>query len=133
MADIRVMASAAFKPAYLKLLPGYERASGNNIVNLWAPTLQIVSRMKSGEVVDLLIMSAAGLDGLMKDGIVTHRHDLATSGVSIAVKPGASRPDIGSGDAVKRAVLAAKSVAYSTGPSGVYIKALFERWGIAEQ
>ena len=133
MAEIKVMASAAFKPAYLELLPGYEHASGNRIVNLWAPTLQIVSRMKSGEVVDLLIMSAAGLDGLMKDGIVTQRHDLATSGVSVAVKPGASRPDISSGDAVKRAVLAAKSVAYSTGPSGVYIKALFERWGIAER
>ena len=133
MAEIKVIASAAFKPAYLELLPAYERASGNRIVNLWAPTLQIVSRMKGGEVVDLLIMSAAGLDGLMKDGIVTQRHDLATSGVSVAVKPGAPRPDIGSGDAVRRAVLAAKSVAYSTGPSGAYIKALFERWGIADQ
>jgi molybdate transport system substrate-binding protein len=127
------MASAAFKPAYLELLPGYERASGNRIVNLWAPTLQIVSRMKSGEVVDLLIMSAAGLDGLMKAGIVTQRHDLATSGVSVAVKPGAPRPDISSGEAVKRAVLAAKSVAYSTGPSGIYLKTLFERMGIADR
>jgi molybdate transport system substrate-binding protein len=133
MAEIKVMASAAFKPAYLELLPDYERASGNRIVNLWAPSVQIVSRMKGGEAVDLVILSAAALDGLMKAGIVTQRYDLATSGVSVAVKPGAPRPDIGSGDAFMRAVLAAKSVAYSTGPSGIYLKALFERMGIADR
>lgn len=133
MADIKVMLSAAFKEAYLELVPGYERASGNKVVNLWVPSVQMMSRLKGGETVDLVILSAAALDDLSKAGIVANRHDLAKSGVAVAVKAGAPKPDIGSGDAVKRAVLAAKSVVYSTGPSGIYLAGLFERWGIAEK
>jgi molybdate transport system substrate-binding protein len=61
------------------------------------------------------------------------RVDLVTSGVAVAVRAGAPRPDIGSEEAVKRTVLAAGSLSYSTGPSGVQLARLFERWGIAEQ
>src|SRR5687767_5562219 len=114
MAEIKVMLSAAFKEAYLELVPAYERASGNKVVNLWVPSVQMMSRLKGGEAVDLVILSAAALDDLSKAGIVASRHDLAKSGVAVAVKAGAPKPDIGSGDAVKRAVLAAKSVVYST-------------------
>ena len=60
------------------------------------------------------------------------RVDLARSGVSMAVRAGAARPDIGSEDAVRRAVLAASSVSYSTGPSGAHLARLFERWGVAD-
>jgi len=132
MADIRVMLSAAFKEAYLELVPQFERASGHKVESLWVPSVQMMNRLKGGEAVDLVILSAASLEALWKAGLISERTDLARSGVGVAVKSGARKPDISSGEAVKRAVLAAKGVAYSTGPSGIYLTALFQRMGIAE-
>ena len=129
--DIKVMLSAAFKEAYLELLPQFERESGHKVTSLWVPSVQMMSRLKGGEVVDLVILSAAALEDLRQAGIVTERSDVAKSGIGAAVRAGASRPDISSGEAVKRAVLSAKSVVYSTGPSGIYLIGLFQRMGIA--
>lgn len=131
MSEIRVMASAAFKEAYLELLPEFERATGHKVTNTWVPSVQMMSRLKGGETTDLVILSAASLDDLIKTGIIVQRFDLAKSGVGVAVRAGAPRPDISSGEALKRAVLAAKSIVYSTGPSGIYLASLFERMGIA--
>ena len=131
--NITVMASAAFKEAYLELVPEFERASGHSVATLWAPSVQMMARLKGGEQVDLVILSAAALDELIQAGIIAERFDLARSGVGVAVRAGAPKPDISSGEALKRAVLAAKGIAYSTGPSGIYLAELFRRMGIAEQ
>ncbi len=133
MANIKVMLSAAFKEAYLGLVPPFERATGHQVENLWVPSVQMMNRLKGGETVDLVILSAAALEDLRNAGIVSERTDLARSGIGVAVKAGAPKPDISSGAALKRAVLAAKGIAYSTGPSGIYLIKLFERMGIAEQ
>jgi len=133
MPTIKVMLSAAFKEAYLELVPPFERATGHTVENLWVPSVQMMNRLKGGETVDLVILSAAALEDLRKAGIVSGRTDLAKSGIGVAVKAGAPKPDISSGAALKRAVLAAKGIAYSTGPSGIYLIKLFERMGIAEQ
>jgi molybdate transport system substrate-binding protein len=133
MAEIKVMASAAFREAYLELLPGFERASGHKAMNTWVPSVQMMHRLKGGELTDIVILSAAALDELVTAGIVAERFDLAKSGVGAAVRAGAPKPDISSGDALKRAVLAAKSVVYSTGPSGIYLSGLFQRMGIAAE
>jgi molybdate transport system substrate-binding protein len=93
----------------------------------------MTNRLKGGEKVDLVILSAESLAELARAGIISERFDIAKSGVGVAVKAGAPKPDISSGDAVKRAVLAAKGVAYSTGPSGIYLAGLFQRMGIADQ
>jgi molybdate transport system substrate-binding protein len=132
MPQIKVMLSAAFKEAYLELLPQFERATGHKVENLWVPSVQMMSRLKAGETVDLVILSAASLEELRKAGLISDRTDLARSGIGVAVKSGARRPDISSGEAVKRAVLAARGIAYSTGPSGIYLMELFQRMGIAE-
>jgi molybdate transport system substrate-binding protein len=132
MPEIKVMLSAAFKEAYLELVPQFERASGHKVENLWVPSVQMMSRLKGGESVDLVILSAASLDELRKAGLISDRTDLARSGIGVAVKSGARKPDISSGEAVKRAVLAARGIAYSTGPSGIYLMGLFQRMGIAE-
>jgi len=108
MSEIKVMASGAFKEAYLELAPAFERATGHTVANLWAPSVQMKNRLAGGEVVDLVILSADALDELVRDVIVAERFDLAQSGIGVAVKAGAPKPDIGSGDAVKRAVLAAR-------------------------
>jgi molybdate transport system substrate-binding protein len=83
--------------------------------------------------VDLVIGPTVRLDEMIKAGLVSDRTDLASSGVGVAVKAGAPRPDLSSGAALKRAVLAAKSIVYSTGPSGIYLAALFERMGISDE
>ena len=127
------MLSLAFKEAYLELVPQFERATGNKVSTSWVGSVQMMSRLKGGEAVDLVILSAASLDELIKAGIIADRQDIAKSGVAAAVKARAPKPDISSGEALKRAVLAAKSVAYSTGPSGIYLVDLFQRMGIADQ
>jgi molybdate transport system substrate-binding protein len=135
MARIQVMQAAAFKEAYLELAPRFERETGHEVSSLWVPTAQIMGRLQSpdaaADAADLVIMSAAGLDALIAAGLVHARTDLARSGIGVAVRAGASRPDISSGEALARAMLAAESIVYSTGPSGVYLAALFERMGIA--
>ena len=136
MAEIKVMLSAAFKEAYLELVPQFERTAGHKVVSLWVPSVQMMNRLKGGEIVDLVILSAASLEEIIKLGLIAPggRYDIARSGIGIAVKSGAPRPDISSGEAVKRAVLAAKGIAYSTGPSGIYpLIGLFQRMVIADQ
>ena len=133
MSEIKVMLSAAFKEAYLELTPPFEKATGHKLSTAWVASVEMMQRLKGGEQVDLVILSAASLDELKKAGIVAERFDIAKSGVGVAVKTGAPKPDISSGEAVKRAVLAAKGIAYSKGPSGIYLIKLFERWGISER
>jgi molybdate transport system substrate-binding protein len=133
--EIKVMASAAFKEAYLELVPEFERTTGHKVVTIWVPTVEIMRRLKGGDTVDLVILAAGAIDELIKLGKIApgSRVDLAKSGVGVAVRAGAPRPDVSSGEALKRAVLAAKSIVYSHGPSGVYIAGLFQRMGIAEE
>jgi molybdate transport system substrate-binding protein len=135
VSKIKVMLSAAFKPAYLELVPQFEKATGHHVISLWVPSVQIMSRLIGGEKVDLVILSAAAIEALVSQGIVrsADRVDLATSGIGLAVRAGAPQPDISSGEALRRAVLAASSIVYSTGPSGVYLAGLFERMGIAAE
>jgi molybdate transport system substrate-binding protein len=133
MSEIKLMLSAAFKEAYLELTPPFEKATSHKLSTAWVASVEMMQRLKGGEQVDLVILSAASLDELKKAGIVAERFDIAKSGVGVAVKTGAPKPDISSGEAVKRAVLAAKGIAYSKGPSGIYLIKLFERWGISER
>ena len=134
-AQINVMSSAAMKAAYLELVPAFERATGNKVVTKWIPGVDLMQRVKDGETCDLVVMQASSIDELIRLGRLAggSRIDLARSGVGIAVRTGAERPDISSGEAVKRALLAARSLSYSTGPSGVYMLQLFERLGIAAE
>jgi len=134
-ADIKVLASNALKEAYLELVPGFEKATEHKVATTWAGTNDIKKRMAAGETYDLVIMAGPALDDLIKQGKIVpgSRVDLAKSGVGVAVRAGAPKPDISSGDALKRALLAAKSIAYSSGPSGVYMEGLFQRLGIADE
>jgi molybdate transport system substrate-binding protein len=92
-------------------------------------------RVRAGEAFDAVVLAADAIDALIRDGHVVpgSRVDLVRSAVAVAVRAGAARPDIGSEAAVRGAVLAARSLGYSTGPSGTQLLQLFERWGIAEQ
>jgi molybdate transport system substrate-binding protein len=133
--EIKVMASNAFKEAYLELVPRFEQASKHTVVTSFVGSADIMRRMKAGETTDLVILAGNSVDELIALGKVVpgSRVDLAKSGVGVAVRAGAPRPDIDSGDALKRTLLAAKSIAYSSGPSGAYLAALFQRMGIADE
>ena len=134
-AEIQVMSSAAIKAAYLELVPAFERASGHHVTTRWIPGVDVLKRVKDGEASDLVIMQSKDIDELIQCGRIAtdSKVNLAKSGVGVAVRTGAARPDISSADALKRALLAAKAVAFSTGPSGVYMLELFERLGIAAE
>jgi len=134
-AEVKVMLSAAFKEAYVELVPQFERATGHKVVTIWAPTVEMMKRLKGSEVVDLVIIAADSIEELIKLGKIVpgSRVDLAKSVIGVAIRAGAPKPDIRTTEAFKRTLLAAKSIAYSTGPSGVYITELFKRLGIADE
>ena len=92
-------------------------------------------RLQAGEAFDVVVLASDAIDKLVVAGHVVagSKVDLVHSGVAVAVKAGTARPDIGSEAALKQAVLAAPTSGYSTGPSGVALAKLFERWGVADQ
>ncbi|WP_127997885.1 substrate-binding domain-containing protein [Piscinibacter defluvii] len=91
-------------------------------------------RVAAGEAFDVVVLASDAIDKLVEAGhaLPGSRVDVVRSGVAVAVREGAPRPDIASEAAVRQAVLAARSIGYSTGPSGTALIKLFERWGIAE-
>lgn len=134
-ADITVMSSAAVKEVYLDLVPQFEKASGHKVNTLWVGGLDVEKRIRAGEVVDLVILARKPIDALTQEGrlVAGSRVDLASTGVGVAVRAGTAKPDISSGEALKRALLAARSIAHSSGPSGDHIKAMIARMGIADE
>lgn len=134
-AEIKVIASAAVKNVVLDLIPAFEKSSGHKVTTIWAGTEAITKRISGGEMVDIVLIAAPNIDKLISEGrlVAGSRADVAKSGIGVAVRAGLPKPDISSGEAVKKAVLAAKSVAYSSGPSGFYLADLFKKMGIADQ
>jgi molybdate transport system substrate-binding protein len=140
-AEVKVMISGGFSAAYRDLVPEYERMTGNAVLTSRGASMgnapdSIPSRLQRGEPVDAFIMVGEALDELIKQGkaVAGTRVDLARSSIGMAVRAGAPKPDIASVDAFKRAMLNAKSIAYSESASGVYVSTeLFQRLGIADQ
>jgi molybdate transport system substrate-binding protein len=133
-AEIKLLASSAIKFAYFELIPRFEKATGHKVTVAWSSTPDIQKRIAGGEAADLVILGSNGTQELIKQGkLAGARVDFAKSGVGVAVRAGAPKPDISSADAVKKAVLAAKSVAYSAGASGIYLVGMFQKMGIAEE
>jgi molybdate transport system substrate-binding protein len=139
-AEVRVMISGGLTAAYRELVPEFERLTGNKVLTAYGPSMgttvnAIPIRLERGEAADVLIMVGYALGDLVKQGkvVADSRVDLVKSPIGIAVKSGAPRPDISSADAVKRALLATKSIAYSDSASGVYVSTeMFEKLGIAD-
>jgi molybdate transport system substrate-binding protein len=133
-AEIRVLSTQATEQAYRELAPRFEKESGHKVTTIFTGTLDLQKRIAAGETYDLIIMAGPAIDDYIKAGKVVpgSRVDLAKSGVGVGVRAGAPKPDIGSTEALKKALLAAKSIGYSTGPSGVFIVTLFQRLGVAD-
>ena len=133
--EVKVLSSIATKEAYLVLVPQFERASDQQVTTTWAGTVEIMKRIPQGEVHDLIIVSSTELDELTKQGKIAagSRLDIAKSGIGVAVRAGAPKPDISAAEALNKTQLAPQTVGYTTGPSGVYMAGLVERMGIAAE
>lgn len=133
---LAVISSMATKALLTELLAEFQRLHPGRAVALESVGgVDAARRVTAGEALDAVVLGSDAIDQLIASGHVRagSRVDIVRSGVAIAVRAGAPRPDTGSEAALKAAVLAARSVGYSTGPSGVALARLFERWGIADQ
>ena len=140
-ADVHVMISAGFYRVYSELGPAFERASGHRLVTTRGPSMgdspeAIPTRLARGETADVVILDGASADELGRRGLLRadSKVELARSMLGMVVRAGAAKPDIGSVEAFRTTLLAAKSIAYSDSGSGTYLSTtLFPKLGIADQ
>ncbi len=140
-AEVKVVSSGGFAAAYRVLAPEFERQTGHTLVANWGPSMgetadAVPQRLARGEPIDVVIMVGYALGKLVEQGKVAaaDRMDLARSAIGVVVKQGAPLPDVGTVDGLRRALLAAKSIAYSDSASGVYIQnEMFKKMGIEDQ
>jgi molybdate transport system substrate-binding protein len=132
---IQGISSMATRQVLAELVAGFEAVSNVSVSIESVGGVDAARRVQAGEAFDVVILASDAIDKLIAAGHLQpgSRVDLVRSGVAVAVREGTALPDLGSEDAVRSAVLAAPSISYSTGPSGVALAQLFERWGIAQQ
>jgi molybdate transport system substrate-binding protein len=134
-ADLKVIGSPGTRAPYTLLLPGFEQTTGTKVTTIWGGVTEVHKRVSDGEIADVVMLPAAQIDDLMKQGkiVADSRVDVAKSAIGVAIRTGAPRIDTGSADGIKRALLAAKTIAYSGGPSGIHMARLIRKWGITDE
>ena len=135
--EIKVLTAGAFKQVLLALVPEFEKQTGHKVTLDNATVGALTKRIEGGEAFDIAVLTPKAVDELTAKGkfAAGSRQNLARVGVGVVVKDGTPKPDISSVDAFKKALLAAKSVAYidpaAGGSSGIYVSGLLDRLGIA--
>ena len=132
---LKMISSMATRELLSALASQFNQRTGQPVEAQAAGGVDVARRVEQGEVFDVVVLASSAIDKLMASGKVLagSRRDLVESGVAMAVRAGAARPAVMTEEEVKAAVLTAPTLSYSTGPSGVYLEKLFERWGILEQ
>ncbi len=133
--SLRGISSMATRLLLAELTSAYAQRSGVALQIESVGGVDAAQRVMADEPFDLVVLACDAIDQLIAAGkaVAGSRVDLVHSGVAVAVKAGAPLPDIATEDAVRQAVLAARSISYSTGPSGVALAHLFERWGVTDR
>ena len=132
--EIRVLSTNALKTALEDLSPKFEQSSGHKLAITWGTAAQLKVQIEKGAVFDVAIITDAGADDLVRQNKLASRTPLARSGIAVAIKKGAPKPDLHSAEDFKKMLLSAKSIAWvEQGASGIYLKGVFERLGVAEQ
>jgi molybdate transport system substrate-binding protein len=135
-AEIKVLSSNAVKSLLEELAPQIEKATNNKIAFTFDTAAALKGQIEKGAAFDLAVLTDAGIDDLIKQGKISGatRTALARSGAGVAIKKGAPKPDIRTTEAFKRTLLAAKSIGFvEQGATGIYLKGLFQRLGIADE
>jgi molybdate transport system substrate-binding protein len=136
-AEIKVLTAGAFKQVLLALIPDFEKQTGHKVTLANDTVGALAKRIEGGEAFDLAVLTPVAVNDLSGKGkfVAGSRTNLARVGVGVVVKDGTPKPDISSVDAFKRALLAAKSVAYidpaAGGSSGIYVSGLLDKLGVA--
>src|SRR6187551_9674 len=136
-AEIKALITTAMNAAIVELVPPFERATGHKVTVSYDPSGGLARRLRGGEFADMILVASSELDKLIAEGRARERTDVSRTGIALAVKKGAPHPDVSTPEALKRALLAAKSIGH-TAPAGggitaLHIQKVFERLGIAEQ
>lgn len=132
---IKGISSMATRQLLARLVEAYEQQSGLKVQIESVGGVDAATRVQMGHALDVVVLASDAIDKLIAGGhlLAGSRVDLVTSPIAVAIKKGAVRATITPATALKASLIAAKSIGYSTGPSGVYLAGLFEKMGIAEQ
>jgi len=133
--EITVISSNALKTTLEQLAPAFEKATEHKLVFIWGAAVPLKADIEKGATFDLAVLTTAAIDDLIRQGklVAATRAALANSGAGVAVRKGAPKPDIGTVDAFKRAMLGAKSIGYlKIGTSGAMVAAMLQRIGLSE-
>src|SRR5215813_11310911 len=132
--EIRVLSTNALKTALEDLGPKFEQASGHKLAITWGTAANLKGEIEKGAAVDVAVLTDAGADDLIRQGKLAARTPLVRSGIAVAIQKGAPKPTLATADDFKKMVLAAKSIAWvESGASGIYLKGVFERLGVADE
>jgi molybdate transport system substrate-binding protein len=131
---LKLLSSMATRDVLREMASRYELDTGRAVNSEAAGGVDVARRIQGGEAVDVVVLASNAIDKLIEEKklIAGSRVDLVKSGIAIAIRANSLRPEVGTEDEVRSAVLAAATLSYSTGPSGVYLEKMFERWGILE-
>jgi len=136
-AEIKALITTAMDAAVVVLVPSFERATGNKVIVSYDPSGGLARRLRGGEFADMILVASNELEALKAEGKVKDRIDISRTGIGLAVKKGAPHPDVSTAEALKRTLLAAKSIVHTQpgngGATSMFIPSLFAKLGIAEQ
>jgi molybdate transport system substrate-binding protein len=136
-AEIKALITTAMNAAVDELLPPFERSTGHKVIVSYDPSGRLGKRLRGGEFADMILMASDQLDKLIAEGKVRDRTEISRTGIALAVRKGAPHPDVSTPEALKRTLLAAKSIGFagpaSGGATAAPIMAAFEKIGIAAE
>jgi molybdate transport system substrate-binding protein len=131
---LKLVSSMATRELLAALTARYEQEFAHQVITEAAGGIDVAKRVAAGEAVDVVVLAANAIDKLIASGkLLPGRIDIVQSGIAMAVPAGAPVPPAATEEDVRRAVLAASTLSYSTGPSGQYLESLFNRWNIMQQ
>jgi molybdate transport system substrate-binding protein len=138
-AEVKVLCANGMRAVLTELQPQFERTTGHTVTMTFGEAGDLRKRIQSGEMGDVIVLPRVVLDQLLTQGklVPGTTVDLGQSGMGLGVRADTPKPDIGSAETLKRALLAAKSIVITDpatgGVSGVHIAEVFQRLGIAEE
>jgi molybdate transport system substrate-binding protein len=136
-AEIKTLITTAMEAAIVELVPPFERSTGHKVTVSYDPSGGLARRLRGGEFADMILIASKELDQLIAEGKAKERTDVSRTGIALAVRKGAPHPDVSTPEALKRTLLAAKSIGH-TAPAGggitaLHVQNVFKRLDIAEQ
>ena len=136
-AEIKALITTAMQAAIVELVPPFERATGHKVTVSYDPSGGLARRLRGGEFADMILIASTELDKLIGEGKVKDRTDVSRTGIALAVKKGAPHPDVSTPDALRKTLLAAKSVGQTAieggGITALHVQRVLATLGIKEQ